>query len=272
MEETLGDICAVAGVSGCFVCDSAGRVRASAPLHKFDTQVLEAVGRTISQTIAGLFVSRRRKIHEIDLLYSGGRVVVKPVAEGYLCVICARTMNVPLLNLTANVAARKLAEAMRSEAPLPEPPAPEGTVVDDMVQKIVDAYPDIVGLVLELDQTLTSETREEVLAALGEEVGAEVFRARHANMRVPSSISQGLQLAIVPSVNLFALAKAQGNRLDVPACPFCRNLRSSSPRCHFLAGFVQGMLNSIPGLEAVWVHETLCRAKGDDTCTFVAWA
>jgi predicted regulator of Ras-like GTPase activity (Roadblock/LC7/MglB family) len=272
MEETLRDICAVVGVSGCFVCDDAGRVRASAPLEDFDERVLETVGRTISQTTAGLFMSRRRKVHEIDLLYSKGRVVIKPLAEGFLCVICARTMNVPLLNLTANVAARKLTEAMRSGWSEPEAAAPEGVAVDHMLEEIADAYPDLVGPILDLDQTLTSETREAVLTALGKGAGATVFRSRYANMRVPSSISQGLQLVVVPAVSPFAIANAQGNRLDVLACPFCRRLRSPSPHCQFLAGFVQGLLNSIPGLEGVGVGETLCRAKGDDTCTFVAEA
>ena len=272
MEETLRDICAVVGVRGCFVCDDAGRVRASAPLEDFDERVLETVGRTISQTTAGLFMSRRRKIHEIDLLYSEGRVVIKPLAEGCLCVICARTMNVPLLNLTANVAARKLTEAMRSGWSEPQPVEPEAVAVDHLLQKIVEAYPDLVGPILDLDQTLTSETREAVLTALGKGAGATVFRSRYANMRVPSSISQGLQLVVVPAVSPFAIANAQGNRLDVLACPFCRSLRSPSPRCQFLAGFVQGLLNSIPGLEGVGVGETLCRAKGDDTCTFVAEA
>jgi predicted hydrocarbon binding protein len=41
-------------------------------------------------------------------------------------------------------------------------------------------------------------------------------------------------------------------------------------RCHFLAGFVQGLLNSIGGLEDVVVTESLCRAMGEDTCSFEA--
>lgn len=279
MEETLSRICAVAGVRGCFVYDGAGRVRASAPADRFDEQALERVGRTLSQTAAGLIISRRRKIQEIDLLYAGGRLIVKPLAEGCLCVICARTMNVPLLNLTASVAAKKLAEATKNgppEAEAPptfrEAPPPQAVAVDQALEKIADAYPDIVGPISDLEQTLIPETREAVLTALGQGVGAMVFLTRYANMRVPSSISQGLELTVVPAVSPFAIANAQGKRLDVLACPFCRGFRSSSTRCQFLAGFVQGMLNSIPGLEAVWVHETLCRAKGDDTCTFVAWA
>jgi len=279
MEETLSRICAVAGVRGCFVYDGAGRVRASAPAGRFDEQALERVGRTLSQTTAGLIISRRRKIQEIDLLYSGGRLIVKPLAEGCLCVICARTMNVPLLNLTTNVAARKLTEAMKSGAPeveasptLREAPPPQAVAVDQVLEKIADAYPDIVGPISDLEQTLTPETRATVLTSLGEGVGAMVFLTRYANMRVPSSISQGLQMVVVPAVSPFAIANAQNNRLDVLACPFCRGFRSSSARCQFLAGFVQGMLNSIPGLQGVAVAETLCRAKGDDTCSFEAAA
>jgi hypothetical protein len=279
MEETLSRICAVGGVRGCFVYDGSGRVRASAPADRFDEQALERVGRTLSQTTTGLIISRRRKIQEIDLLYAEGRLIVKPLAEGCLCVVCARTMNVPLLNLTASVAAKKLTEAMKSTAPEAEAPAaqrealaPQAVAVDQLLEKIADAYPDIVGPLADLEQTLAPEMREEVLTSLGEGVGTMVFHTRYANMRVPSSITQGLQLVVVPAVRPFAIANAQDNRLDVLACPFCRGFRSSSAHCQFLAGFVRGMLNSIPGLQGVGVGETLCRAKGDDTCSFVAAA
>ena len=89
-------------------------------------------------------------------------------------------------------------------------------------------------------------------------------------MNVPASIPQALEMVAVPAVSPFAIANSQGNRLDVLGCPFCRNLAASSPRCHFLAGLVEGLLKSVPGLEDAEVTETRCRARGDDTCSFLA--
>lgn len=270
MEDILKDISGLVGVSGCFVCDSEGQVLASTLPSVPDQDALLTVGRTINQTTAGLFAARRRKVHELDFLFAEGRVVIKPLSHGSLCVICARNMNVPLLNLTANLAARKLSEQMKGDRSDSEAVEPESVPTAQALQAIVDAYPDIVSPVMALEQSLSTANRDSVLTLLGERAGAEVFRRRYASMSVPASVSQALELVVLPAVSPFAIADARGGTLDVLACPFCRNLPSSSPRCHFLAGFVQGLLNSVPGLAQVEVAETLCRGKGDDTCSF--WA
>lgn len=270
MEAILKEISAIVGVSGCFVCNSEGEVLASTLPSVLDQDALVTVGRTISQTTAGILAARRRKVHELDLLFSEGRVVIKPLSQGSLCVVCARNMNVPLLNLTANVAARKLSEEMKGDRSESEAVESESVPAAQALQGIVDAYPDIVSPVMGLEQSLTTANRDSVLTMLGQRAGAEVFERRYASMSVPASVSQALELVVVPAVSPFAIADARGGTLDVLACPFCRNVPSSSPRCHFLAGFVQGLLNSVPGLAQVEVAETLCRGKGDDTCSF--WA
>jgi predicted regulator of Ras-like GTPase activity (Roadblock/LC7/MglB family) len=108
MKDLLKDINAVAGVTGSFVCNSEGQVLASDLPSLFDEAILSAVGRTVAQTMAGLAAIRRRKIGDIDLVYSQGRFIAKNLGEGCLCILCVRHVNVPLLNLTANVAAKKL--------------------------------------------------------------------------------------------------------------------------------------------------------------------
>ncbi len=113
MEAILGDINAVVGVTGSFVCDKEGAVVAGALPSVFDETVLLPAARTLSQTVDGLQTTRRRKVSELDLVYHEGRVVVKNLREGYLCILCVRNINVPLLNLTANVAARKLSQMLK---------------------------------------------------------------------------------------------------------------------------------------------------------------
>ncbi|MDY7041144.1 MAG: hypothetical protein SVX38_09805 [Chloroflexota bacterium] len=114
MESSLQDVNAVVGVSGSFVCDGEGQVLASALPGIFDGVMLSNVGCTVAQTIAGLELARRRKVGDLDLLYGEGRLVVKNLRVGYLCILCVPQINVPLLNLTANVAARKLAAQIKS--------------------------------------------------------------------------------------------------------------------------------------------------------------
>jgi predicted hydrocarbon binding protein/predicted regulator of Ras-like GTPase activity (Roadblock/LC7/MglB family) len=270
MEHVLRDIGAVAGVAGCFVCDAEGQILASTLPEVFEESVLASVSRTIAQTTAGLFVARRRKVNEIDLVFNEGRVVIKPLREGCLCVLCERNMNVPLLNLTADVAAKKLTEAMRRDASEPEIIQAEEPPVDLVLDAIVDAYPDLVRPVMDFEQSLTDGNRASALNALGRRSGEAIFQRRYSSMNVPASIPQALEMVAVPAVSPFVIANSQGNSLDVLACPFCRNLSAPSPHCHFLAGLVEGLLNSVPGMGDVEVAETRCRAQGDDTCSFLA--
>jgi len=115
MEDILKDINAVVGVTGCFICNGEGQVSASALPDLFDETILSTVGRIMAQTVAGLAIARRRKIGDIDLVYDQGRLITKNLGEGCLCILCVRKINVPLLNLTANVAAKKLKTELKKE-------------------------------------------------------------------------------------------------------------------------------------------------------------
>jgi predicted regulator of Ras-like GTPase activity (Roadblock/LC7/MglB family) len=129
METILKDINAVVGVTGSFVCDGEGQIVAKLMPNVFDDNLLSPVGRTIAQTIAGLKIAQRCNIGDIDLVYDEGRLIVKSVDEGCLCILCVKRVNTPLLNLTVNVAAKKLEEKFKepeSIQPVVEvKPAPE---------------------------------------------------------------------------------------------------------------------------------------------------
>jgi predicted regulator of Ras-like GTPase activity (Roadblock/LC7/MglB family) len=116
MESILKEINAVVGVTGSFVCNSEGQVMASAPPDLFDETILSIVGRTMAQTIVGLATARRRKISDIDLAYDQSRLITKNLGEGCLCLFCVRHINVSLLNLTVNVAAKRLTTMVKERA------------------------------------------------------------------------------------------------------------------------------------------------------------
>ncbi|MEO0249275.1 MAG: roadblock/LC7 domain-containing protein [candidate division WOR-3 bacterium] len=113
MEDILKDLNAMVGVTGCFVCNDEGQVLASSLPTLFDETTLSTIGRTIAQTMAGLEAARRRKISDMDLIYEQGRLVAKNLGEGCLCILCVRHINVPLLNLRANVAVKKLSSLLK---------------------------------------------------------------------------------------------------------------------------------------------------------------
>jgi len=113
MDRILQDVNGVVGVTGSFVCDGEGKVLAQALPSVFDEATLSTVARIATQTIGGLETARRRKVTDLDLVYGDGRLVVKNLRSGCLCILCVRNINVPLLNLTANLAARKLSERLK---------------------------------------------------------------------------------------------------------------------------------------------------------------
>ncbi|MBN1979582.1 MAG: roadblock/LC7 domain-containing protein [Anaerolineae bacterium] len=118
MENILKDINAVVGVTGSFVCNEDGQVLSRLMPSVFDDQMLSNVSRTMAQTVAGLKIAQQSKIGDIDLLYADGRLVVKDVGEGCLCILCVKRINLPLLNLTASVAAKKLRGKLKETEPV----------------------------------------------------------------------------------------------------------------------------------------------------------
>lgn len=123
MEQLLGDINAVAGVKGSFVSDADGQLVARALPQEYQEPGLQLAARTLLQTIEGLETTKRRKVHELDILFRDSRILVKHLRPGCLYVICSRNINVPLLDLTANVAARKLSELLKEAVPTTGGPA-----------------------------------------------------------------------------------------------------------------------------------------------------
>ena len=116
MEDTLKDINAVSGVTGCFVCGREGQVLASALPSVFDEAILAAVGRIVAQAVAGLGTARRGKVAEIDLVYGQYRLITKNLRAGSLCIVCVRNVNLPLLHVASSSTARQLAAGLKASA------------------------------------------------------------------------------------------------------------------------------------------------------------
>jgi predicted regulator of Ras-like GTPase activity (Roadblock/LC7/MglB family) len=113
METILEDINAVVGVTGSFVCNTEGQVMARLVPNMLDQKLLIPAACTIAQTIEGLKIAQQDQIGDIDLLYNNGRLIIKSLDGSYLCIMCVQRINIPLLNLTANVAAQKLGKMVK---------------------------------------------------------------------------------------------------------------------------------------------------------------
>lgn len=120
MQALLKDIYKVVGVLGAWVCDRDGAVLAQISAEDFEAAQAQAAARVIGQTFRALDTTGHA-VEEVDLSYGKGRLLLKNLRGGVLAIVCARNVNLPLLNLTASVAVQKLSEQLK---PAAEPVAP----------------------------------------------------------------------------------------------------------------------------------------------------
>ena len=164
MQAILSELGALMGVNGSFVCDRDGGLVGRAMPEGTTDAGLAAIGRSVMQTLNGLEIDRRKRPSELNFVFANGMMLVKNLGVGCLCVLCARQANVAMVNMTANMAARKLkdvlsASASASAAALPAvaPPAPAPVV----------ASPAGATGGPTLDPTLVSQIEHELARAVG---------------------------------------------------------------------------------------------------------
>ena len=181
MKNILEDINAVVGVTGCFVCGSEGEVLASVLPGVFDGEAVSAAGWTAMQTVLGLQTTRRRRVNELDLLYREGRIIVKSLGEGCLGILCVRNINIPLLNLTANLAARKLKTKLKAPSPAEKVPPEltiDGTFFAQMEHELTKVMGPVATLVIDDEMAALGAAKDSFprdrVAELVEKISAEI--------------------------------------------------------------------------------------------------
>ncbi|MCJ7511721.1 MAG: roadblock/LC7 domain-containing protein [Anaerolineales bacterium] len=127
MKAILDDLNAVAGVTGAFVCDGDGRLLASSLKTPISDDILAMVAKTLNRTAEGVHSLQGKKATDVEMVFESGIVVLKPLEPGCLCILCTPKVSIPMLNLTANMAARQAKKAIAGGAVALAPgPAPAG--------------------------------------------------------------------------------------------------------------------------------------------------
>lgn len=165
-DQLLADINAVAGVRGSFLCNEDGTVVAEALPPSFERPSIELASRTLQQTVGGLETAKRRRVHQLDIVFRDSRIIVKNLRSGCLYVVCDRNINVPLLDLTANVAATKLSQMLKELKPEPSG-APPSAEEPEAARAAEEALTDPSSLLLSrASQVIDAATRRGVLLRL----------------------------------------------------------------------------------------------------------
>ncbi len=136
-----------------------------------------------------------------------------------------------------------------------------------VIEIIAQKHPDIMGSVKEFSNSLPDDDqRSLILYNVGEGVGRRVFMKKYKPIKDDDFIAQSLKKIVLPSISPFSMAKIKDNEIHVSVCPFCFHIKEqqSSCQCHFLTGFICGLI----GPEEVSVVEIQCRAQKNPACVF----
>jgi len=121
VQAVLSQFSSVPGVIGSMVCDVEGQMLAQVFPPTFEAARLQQAASTLAERAAAL-QGALGSVGMIDLRYANARIVVKAVEGGRLLFLCAPSLNLELLNLTAAGAMRGI-EALTARRP-GSPPAP----------------------------------------------------------------------------------------------------------------------------------------------------
>lgn len=115
MQTILQQITAIDGVIGTSLYNEQGKILAAACPLILDEKHLSTAAGTVLDCLHALQIPQN--LVAMDLRFSEGRVMVRPLSGAYISVLCSKNVNMSMVNITLNLALRKL------EQMLPKPGA-----------------------------------------------------------------------------------------------------------------------------------------------------
>ena len=132
MQTILQQITAIDGVIGCSLYNEQGKILASAcPLILDENQLGVAAG-TILDCLHALQISQT--MVAMELRFSEGRLIVKPMAGAFLSILCSQHVNTSMVTITLNLAVRKLEQMLPKPGEAPVAAAAAGAASVDAAE------------------------------------------------------------------------------------------------------------------------------------------
>jgi len=126
MHSVLQSLHSVPGIIGGLLSDDEGGVLAHSFPPVFDLSSLQALTSGLNYNIMGL-QDATGGVKLLDLRYEHGRIIVKPLPNHFLLMLCEPNLNLQLLSISMNVAIKKI-EKLITQSPKPLPlAAAQGT-------------------------------------------------------------------------------------------------------------------------------------------------
>lgn len=123
MQDILRHINSVEGVMGSAVFNEKGAVLFHAFPPLIDTSALNKAAELTLECMHGLQIAQTLEV--LDLRYAEGRIIIKSFPRAMLYLLCAKNINLQVLNITLNLAVKKL------ESLLPEENEVSGNLLEE---------------------------------------------------------------------------------------------------------------------------------------------
>ena len=124
MQDILRHINSVEGVMGSAVFSEKGSVLSHTFPPLIDAESLKRAANLTIECVHGLQIAQT--LETIDLRYAEGRILFRAFSGAILCLLCAKSINLQVLNITLNLAVKKLAVLLPKAEDAIEVPAPAG--------------------------------------------------------------------------------------------------------------------------------------------------
>lgn len=110
MQTVLQQITAIDGVIGCSLYNDQGKILAAACPLILDEKQLGTAAGTILDCLHALQISQT--MVAMDLRFSEGRLMVKPLPGAFISVLCSKNVNLSMVTITLNLALRKIEQML----------------------------------------------------------------------------------------------------------------------------------------------------------------
>lgn len=174
-----------------------------------------------------------------------------------------------LADIVASVEPAHAHATPAAPAPVASAAAPDPARVEVLLPQLARDYPRVFGLVLGFERSLQPAQRTVTMRYIGTRVGAWVYKRDFA-LGAALDLSRSIKHIALPAMRQLLPTEPDGDALTTAGSPFCMDTgQPAATQCHFLCGFLEGLLNESGKLPHVRVSETACRAGGAGGCRFV---
>ncbi len=130
MQDILRHINSIDGVIGSAVFSETGTLLSHAFPPLVDAAALKSSAELIIECTHGLQIAQ--SVEALDMRYADGRIIIKSFPGAFLCLMCAKTINLQVLFITLNLAVKKLeslAPSSQSQSAAPDEAPHQSTTI-----------------------------------------------------------------------------------------------------------------------------------------------